>query len=405
MRPECNLGDELSAALEAGPSRRTLAVQRAKVLEAFAKQEHFATRYWVFGTCAIALALMAVVFAPGWLASRSTRELRGAWQGKGVPEKSRVVAPAERGEMLSFSDGSQLELGASAELTLSKLAPEQAHLDLARGHVDASIRKGTGRAWTLAAGPYAVRVVGTQFSVDWNASSGFFSVNVREGKVLVTGGELQAGGVLLGAGERIERQAPAAAQGGARESTGVLRDTPPAPAAGSTLPRTATSASLSADDFRDDFRLQATRGNYAVAIARARRAGFDRLSRELPAKDLLLLANTARYAGSSQEARGALLKLRERFPGTPSAAHAALLLASHAEDRDKDPVEAERWLRAFLTESPRGELAEGAWARLLAALLKRGAQAEAQQMARVYLRLHPSGKHVAQARAVLQASH
>jgi TolA-binding protein len=131
---------------------------------------------------------------------------------------------------------------------------------------------------------------------------------------------------------------------------------------------------------------------------------LERLSRELPAKDLLLLANTARYAGSSSEARGALLKLRERFPRTPSATHAALLLASQAEDRDKDFGEAERWLRTFLTESPRGELAAGARARLLAMLLKRGAQAEAEQVARDYLRLHPNGQHVARARAVLQAS-
>jgi len=154
----------------------------------------------------------------------------------------------------------------------------------------------------------------------------------------------------------------------------------------------------------DDFRPQAAHGNYSAAMAAARRAGFEHLLRELPAKDLLLLANTARYAGSSPEARGALQKLRERFPGSPSAAHAALLLASQAEDRDKDSAEAERWLRIFLTESPQGELAAGARARLLAMLLKRGAQAEAEQVARDYLRLHPNGQHVARARAVLQLS-
>jgi TolA-binding protein len=133
--------------------------------------------------------------------------------------------------------------------------------------------------------------------------------------------------------------------------------------------------------------------------------GFDRLEAELSAKDLLLLANTARYAGSANEARGALLKLRERFPGSPSAAHAALLLASQAEDRDKNQNEAERWLRTFLSESPQGELAAGARARLLALLLRRGAQAEAEQVARDYLRLHPAGPHTAQAHAVLQGSH
>jgi len=401
MRPARNLGDELSAALEAGPSRSVLAAQRVQVLAALEQPERSAARYWGFGTAAAALALALVLLAPRWLGSRPAGELRGAWQGRSLAESSRVVAPAERGETLSFSDGSQLELGARAEIALSKLAPEQAHLELARGHVDATIRKGTGRAWTLAAGPYSVRVVGTEFSVDWDASRRFFAVNVREGKVLVTGGELRAGGVLLTAGERIERQGPSAAHDlpapeshePAHDGSAAVTDPSSPPAPPSTTPSV------------EDFRAEAAHGNYSAAIVAARRAGFDRLSRDLSAKDLLLLANTARYAGSSHEARGALLKLRERFPGSPSATHAALLLASQAEDRDKDSAEAERWLRTFLNESPQGELAAGARARLLALLLRRGAQAEAEQVARDYLRLHPNGQHAARARAVLQASH
>jgi hypothetical protein len=363
--------------------------------------------YGIFGTGA-ALVVTAAVLAPRWMANPSADELRGAWQGQSLPERSRVVAPAARGETLSFSDGSRVELGARAEIALSKLAPEQAHLELARGHVDATIRKGTGRAWTLAAGPYSVRVVGTAFSVDWDAGSRFFAVDVREGKVLVTGGELRAGGVLLSAGERIERQGPPPSQPEAPpplrealEPSGGPLAAPPPSESELPSPRPVASTLPSPDD---DFRVLAARGNYSAAIAAARRAGFERLERDLSAKDLLLLANTARYAGSSPEARGALLKLRERFPGSPSAAHAALLLASQAEDRDKNSLEAERWLRTFLMESPHGELAAGARARLLAMLLKRGARAEAEQAARDYLRLHANGQHAAQARAVLQAS-
>lgn len=401
MRAERNLGDELSAALEAGPSRNALAAQRVQVLAALEMPPTSTARYALFaGGAAVAVA-MAVVLAPRWLAGPSPGELRGAWQGKSVLERSRVVAPAERGETLSFSDGSRLALGASAEIALSKLAPEQAHLELARGHVDATIRKGTGRAWTLAAGPYSVRVVGTEFTVDWDAGKRFFAVNVREGKVLVTGGELRTGGILLGAGERIERQGPPPAPAAVAPASEAEAAEVPAPVVEPSSPHGSGSSSPSIEDFRP----QATRGNYSAAMSAARRAGFEHLLRELPAKDLLLLANTARYAGSSSEARGALHKLRERFPGSPSAAHAALLLASQAEDRDKDSAEAERWLRTFLRESPQGELAAGARARLLAILLKRGAQAEAEQVARDYLRLHPNGQYAARAQAVLQASH
>lgn len=399
MTPQRNLGDALAAALETGPSRSTLAAQRIEILAALAEPAPSARGYLVFGTCT-ALVVVAAVLVSRWTASSSAGELRGAWQGKSLPESSRIVAPAESGETLSFSDGSRVELGARAEIALSKLAPEQAHLELARGRVDATIRKGTGRAWTLGAGPYSVHVVGTAFSVDWDAGSRFFAVNVREGKVLVTGGELRAGGVLLRAGERIERQGPPPA---AAASDTQQLDTPPRSTLELPAARTApTESTVPSRD--DDFRAQAARGNYAAAMAAARRAGFERLTHELSAKDLLLLANTARYAGSAAEARGALRELRERFPGSPSAAHAALLLASQAEDHDKNSAEAERWLRTFLTESPRGELAGGARARLVATLLKRGAQAEAEQVARDYLRFHPNGPHVAQARAVLSPS-
>jgi hypothetical protein len=401
MTRQGNLGEQLGAALETGPSPRSLAAQGEQVLAALTKRSRAPRPSLVFAVCATLGGVAVVLVALGRGTPRR-EALQGAWQGRSLPESSRVVAPAERGETLSFSDGSRVELGARAEIALSKLAPEQARLELARGHVDATIRKGTGRAWTVAAGPYSVRVVGTAFTVDWDSGSRLFAVNVREGKVLVTGNDLRPGGVLLGPGERLERRdSPAAPANGAATASLQPSDVPLPSTPPPTSPRADASAVSSSEP---DFREQAARGNYAAAILAARRNGFERLEAELSAKDLLLLANTARYAGSASEARGALLKLRERFAGSPSAAHAALLLASQAEDRDKNPAEAERWLRTFLKESPQGELAAGARARLMAMLLGRGARAEAEQVARDYLRLHPGGPHAAQAQAVLQAS-
>ena len=278
MTPRRNLGEALAAALETGPSRSALEAQRIQILTALAEPTPSVRPLVVFGTCA-ALALSALVLTPRFTASGSLGELRGAWQGKSLPESSRVVAPAERGEALSFSDGSRVELGARAEIALSKLAPEHAHLELARGHVDATIRKGTGRTWTLGAGPYSVRVVGTAFSVDWDAGSRFFAVNVREGKVLVTGGELRAGGILLGAGERVERQGPPPAPMETASALGPQPlEAPPRAAVSRSAPRAAASApTVPSPD--DDFRDLATRGNYAAAMTAARRAGFERLER------------------------------------------------------------------------------------------------------------------------------
>lgn len=400
MTRQRNLAEALGAALETGPSQRSLAAQRERVLTAISKSSRVPKTTLAFAACA-SLAVAAALFVVIGRTSPTREPLQGAWHGQNLPETSRVVASAERGETLSFSDGSRVELQARAEIAISKLAPKQARLELARGHVDVTIRKGTGRAWTVAAGPYSVRVVGTAFTVDWDASSRLFAVNVREGKVLVTGSSLRDGGVLLGPGERLERRdLPAEPARGTAATSAQQPDVPLPSTPDPVSPRAEPAVASSEPDFRG----QAARGDYAAAIVAARRTGFERLEAELSAKDLLLLANTARYAGSTSEARGALLKLRERFPGSPSAAHAALLLASQAEDRDKNPNEAERWLRTFLMESPGGELAAGARARLLALLLKRGARAEAEQVARDYLRLHPGGPHAAQAEAVLQPS-
>jgi hypothetical protein len=410
MTMQRNLGDALGAALEAGPLPRTLAAQRERVLAGLttSSSSQAPSKALVLAACA-SLGVAAAVFVAVRRTNPAPEALRGAWQGRSLPEASRVVAPAEHGETLSFSDGSRVELQARAEIALAKLAPEQARLELTHGHVDVTVHKGTGRAWTVAAGPYSVHVVGTVFTVDWDASNRMFAVNVREGKVLVTGSDLRAGGVLLGPGERLERQnaLTEAVAEPAKDAAATSAPAPDVPLAStaeppSPPPRPGAAVVSSSEP---DFRAQAARGHYAAAVLAARRIGFDRLEAELSAKDLLLLANTARYAGSANEARGALLKLRERFPGSPSAAHAALLLASQAEDRDKNQNEAERWLRTFLSESPRGELAAAARARLLALLLRRGARAEAEQVARDYLRLHPAGPHTAQAQAVLQGSH
>jgi TolA-binding protein len=133
----------------------------------------------------------------------------------------------------------------------------------------------------------------------------------------------------------------------------------------------------------------------------AEKQGFDRLAATLPENDLVTLANAARFSGNSARAREALLKLRQRFPGRPAAELAALYLARVAEDLEHRPSEAARWLRVFLQESPAGDLAAGARANLMSVLLASGDTNGARAVAEDYVHYHPSGPHLAQARALL----
>ncbi|HVR20943.1 MAG TPA: hypothetical protein VMS65_14630, partial [Polyangiaceae bacterium] len=91
---------------------------------------------------------------------------------------------------------------------------------------------------------------------------------------------------------------------------------------------------------------------------------------------------------------------RQRFAGRPGASLAALYLAKVAEDMTHEPGEAIRWLRVFLEDSPRGDLASGARASLMSLLLRTGDRAGARNVAEEYLRHHPNGSHAAEARAL-----
>src|SRR5690349_20546051 len=103
MTRQRNLGEQLGAALETGPSRRTLAAQRARLLATVTQSSRAPRLSLVFAVCA-AVGLVAAVLLVRGRASLPKETLQGAWQGRSLPESSRVVAPAGRGETLSFSD-------------------------------------------------------------------------------------------------------------------------------------------------------------------------------------------------------------------------------------------------------------------------------------------------------------
>ena len=388
------VGDRFAAALGEGPSRATLAAQRVQVMEM--AQRSFRRRARPnLRTLSLAFAALAGVATAVVLLSTREREFEARFQGAGVVADAPLVADG-LGSTLDFSDGSQVVLEPRARATLSELGPSRAGLRVHGGTISASIQKHAGRSWTISAGPYAVHVVGTRFSVEWEARERKLEVFVREGRVRVTGGDLPAAGVVLDSGGRLEHRTEARlpersaekvpVEPGKREAIGPEKD--------SSVEPVASSAKT--------IGLLATKGKYKEALALAEKQGFDRLLNELGENDLLLLANAARYSGDANRARTALLKLRQRFPGRPSADLGALYLAKIAEDMTHEPAEAVRWLRTFLQESPSGELAAGARASLMSLLLRSGDKVAARAVAEDYLRYHAKGPHADEARALVR---
>jgi hypothetical protein len=325
---------------------------------------------------------------------------------------SAFEAAAAHPESLDFSEGSQLLLEPDTRARLLELSATKAALVLEDGHILASIRKHTGVTWTIAAGPFAVRVVGTRFTLDWDHEKRALRVAVREGRVRVSGGDLTGEGLVLDAGSLFERQygavvaslPPAVALPG--EATPVPAPAVPLPAVlnsvssvGGTAPAVSTPTAS-----EPGWEALASQRKYREALASAEKAGFDKLAEEVSEDGLLLLANTARYSGNTSRARQAQLKLRERFAGRRSAALAAFYLAREALDVEPDGATAVKWFETFLEESPRGDLAALARANLMSILLRRGESVRARKIAADYLRYHPDGAQAKEARSVLQSA-
>ena len=216
-----------------------------------------------------------------------------------------------------------------------------------------------------------MRVVGTRFSVDWQRRSRTLKVEVKEGRVLVSGGDLPGEGVALDAGARLERQheanveppsAPPARSEAEAERGNAARAADSAlegvrPASTDVVTRNEPNQPQATPGNATSFVGLANKGKYREAMELAEKQGFDKLSATLPENDLVTLANAARFSGNGARAREALLRLRQRFPGRPAAELAALYLARVAEDLEHRPSEAARWLRVFLQESPSDDLA------------------------------------------------
>ena len=95
--------------------------------------------------------------------------------------------------------------------------------------------------------------------------------------------------------------------------------------------RRETREARSSDD--GDWRALVAAGHYAEGVRAAERAGWSRVCRGANAVELLALADAARLSGETARAVEALMMLRQRFPGSTSAATGAFSLGRLAFER------------------------------------------------------------------------
>jgi len=311
-----------------------------------------------------------------------------------VGAKSGVVGNmlAVDGQVLpiNFADGSTVLLSKGSHAQVAELSPSGANIVLSNGSLEAHVVHTSQTRWTFNAGAYEILVTGTKFRASWDSDHQSLEVVMHEGSVLVVGGTLhealqvRAGETLLATStEHTIRQ-----NGGPPQKPAVPAEVPEvSPNAVAELPAADTSATRS---IGVTWQLLSIKGAHRESFALATKLGVVRRLRTLPATDLLLFADTARYAQEAGAVEPAFKELVQRFPNAPESIDAAFGLGRIAFGQE-DWAQSARWFESVVAKSPAGTLAPAAWGRLMESHERAANLPAARESAQRYLQLYPTG--------------
>jgi hypothetical protein len=303
---------------------------------------------------------------------------------------------------IHFSDGTSLSMAAATLARVTEASSQGATVVLEEGSLSCAVVHRDASRWQVAAGPFTVLVTGTKFDVRWSAAEETLALDLHDGSVTVLGPSLGAMGRRVRAGESLRVSVPATATGAPTPGQ------PPTPPLG----QTAASPTARGDGVRigagdtggaghSSWKQLAVEGRYADALAAAEGEGFEATCRHASAADLLLLGETARFAGDPARAEQALRLVRARPGAKHEAAMSAFNLGRIEYDDRRNYSAAARWFQSYLREDPAGGLAREAAGRLIEAQKAAGDMSAARESASVYLAKYPAGPHAGLARTVL----
>lgn len=377
-------------------------------------------------------AAAAVMVVAGWwgLGRRDHATLSFQVRNGAVSQGGYVSASTLQSTEMQFSDGSNIVLEPGSRSRVSELDAQGGRVLLETGRARVHVQHRPRARWSVEAGPYTVRVLGTMFDLGWSGSDEILDLNLRKGSVLVKG-PLAEKGLVMQAGQRLvarvkegkiflgaepEQAAtpgalpgPAAAVDAARGEPELAPPLETAPArrsaarAGSRMAsRLAAPAAVGARELSWSQRL--SQGDFHGIVEDAERAGLDSTLGSVPVQDLSVLADAARYARRTEIARRALLAERRRFPNSRQARDAAFFLGGVSEDDPSSGREtALAWYERYLRENPTdGTYSPQALGRKMVLLRNLQGLSAAQAVASEYLARFPDGPYAAQARRLLQ---
>ncbi|HSU40618.1 MAG TPA: FecR domain-containing protein [Polyangiaceae bacterium] len=317
-----------------------------------------------------------------------------------------------RGVELDFDEGSTFVLTPGTRGRLRALSADGARFEVDHGTAAFRITPSPERRWIVEAGPFLVSVKGTDFTVVWDPTAERLDVELRRGRVTVSGpvvGDdlgLRPGQHLAVSLPRAETtitearlgSAPAAAADSGDAAAPTVAVTPSAREAPSSLSVPSSAARPPAAE--RGWRQALAKGQWDRILADVERAGVTASLQTLSSDDLFVLADAARYRRRPDLARAALLTERERFPNSPRSLDAVFLLGRVEELRPNGSAQAIARYDEYLAHAPSGTYAAEALGRKMILVKATAGPERAREIASEYLRRFPNGSYAEAARTL-----
>src|SRR5580704_13601284 len=114
-----------------------------------------------------------------------------------------AIPPTAPSARLVFDDGSDVALAPGSRGRVAATTPVGAEVVLEQGRAKVHVQHRERTRWMVDAGPFAVKVTGTEFFVAWAADAGTLDVWMKAGRVEVTGPVL-GDALTLSAGQHLQ---------------------------------------------------------------------------------------------------------------------------------------------------------------------------------------------------------
>jgi len=363
-----------------------------------------AETFWRSGAARVMLAAAALVLSTaGIVAWRvlAPRPVTYVVDGQDLAGGGYVTAPHDERTVVDFSDGSEVTLSPDARMRVRDTHPTGAVLVLERGSAQLYVKHRSETQWQLLAGPYAVDVVGTRFSTEWDPSREALRVEVESGVVRVTGGVV-TDAVMVRSGQQLTASTRDGAWTMGRKPVEPGVDRAEAEAGDATAPGTDGTRrpppSPRAEAKTLDWAQAIARGEFEEVVASAKAFGIQRCIDSCSPADLRRLADAARYTSRFVLAREALLALRRRDPGQRAVAAFLLATVSEPQGMTKSAL---TYYDTYLEEAPQGKYAQEARLARMRLLDAQGNRGAARTAATDYLARYPHGAGTKLARQIL----